>query len=208
MIANDILLPLRSRLRDQGLEAKKPYYWSDGELLDYLDSAFQEVATRLGMFSKSIPMTKNNDIFMLPKDFSGILSVSVNGKICIQKSYAWVSRNKALLGSYTDYVAYLNYDGIRIYPTPANDALVELDYSYTKNIKDIDTDIELPSICKNLLLFNCLYLANQKETEGKMVSLKKSEHYRNLYEKELADLKETIFEYKSSKNIRTKFRKV
>lgn len=201
MTFDDILLVVKENLRDE-----KEANWSNESLLDKIRLAYQEVAKELLIYQKSISYTHTGEDvpLVLPKDIIKPIGIFINARPLDLKSFEWVTKHRLELQHYQ--VAYTNFDGLRIFPLPKKDDIIEMVYQFTQTIYDKEVVLDLPELAKNALVFYTLYLANQLETRKE--SLQKSTYFKTEYSVEINKVKRDYLGFKNSKTYSPSYQRV
>jgi len=200
MLISDIILMVKERLRDE-----KNENWAESSLLDLVRIAYKEVSKELQIYQKSILYTHDGSVkpLPLPRDLLQLIAVFLNDVKLDIKSYEFSMRHR---DESTYPIAIINYDGLRITPTPQAGSIVEAVYKFVQPIYSADVEVDLPELAHNALLFYTLYMANQKETRKD--SLEKSNYYLGMYSAEITKVKKDFLGFKNSRNIYPQYVKV
>lgn len=190
MRLNDVFLHLKNKLRVSDYEL-----FAEAELIDACSLAYQEVCKELNIFRKSIyldPLYRegNETFYFKPKDIVAITAISLNGQILSIKSFDFVkTRTVDFVCAYiiAEHIVLVNGTG-----------RINVSYSYTKSLQDLNEELELPSIALDTILNYALYLLKR---ENRPDSLQRSTAYLQLYENSLGKLKHAISGVQNSKNI-------
>lgn len=200
MVVNDILLMAKQRLRDE-----KSENWDENSLLDLVKIAYREVSKEMQIYQKSIAYTVDGTStpLPLPKDLLTLIAVYIAEDKLDIKSFEWAMKHR---NENQYYIAIINYDGLRIVPTPAVGTVVDVIYKFVQPIYSKEVVLDLPELAISALLFYTLYLANQKETRKD--SLEKANYYLGLYSAEISKVKKDFLEFKNSQHIYANYIKV
>lgn len=200
MLISDIILMVKERLRDE-----KSENWTETSLLDLVKIAYKEVSKELQIYQKSILYTHDGSAnpLPLPRDLLQLIAVYLNDVKLDIKSYEYAMKHR---DANANYIAIINYDGLRITPNPPVTSVVEAVYKFIQPIYSANTIVDLPELAHNALLFYTLYMANQKETRKD--SLEKSNYYLGMYSAEITKVKKDFLSFKNSRNIYPQYIKV
>lgn len=197
---NDLFLHTKAKLRDNGVDA-----FADAEIIDCCSLAYEEVCKELGIFRKIVslaPFEKrdNEQFYPKPSDMVSIVALKHNGQILPIKSFDSVHS----VARFTQVCGYTLHDSIVVVNGRENES-IEVAYSYTKAINDLDESLELPSIALDTLQNYTLYLLKR---ENRTDALQKASVYLQFYQHSLAMLKNAILSVKNSKKIVSTYRVV
>lgn len=200
MTVNDVLLMVVARLRDEKYEN-----WSENSLIDLIRLAHNEVAKEMQIFQKSIRYTHDGSAnpLPLPRDILKLIAVFLAEEPLDIKSYEWATKHKI---DALHQFAIINFDGLRIVPTPTAGDVVEVVYQFTRPIYTKEEVIDIPDLAFNALLFYALYLANQRETRKD--SIERANYYFGLYNAEINKVKKDFLSFKNSQTIYPNYLKV
>lgn len=202
----EILLAIRSRLNDTDI---KNYRWSDGELIDMINSSLANLSKELLMFSYTEIYTIKNgeNRYRLPHNCMRVISVNIENNPAIIKSFDWMSHHKHTIDDDNYYVC-MDEKSFFLYPKELlKDGMkVEVNYNFIEQINLKTDEIPISLVAKNALLFYAMHLAYQINTSDKNTG--KSTHYLNLYDKEVLSLRELYYKNRHSKGLRSPFIKV
>lgn len=197
---NDLFLHTKAKLRDNGVDA-----FADAEIIDCCSLAYEEVCKELGIFRKTIELKPfeqqgNEQFYPKPSDMVSIVALKHNGQIMPIKSFDSVHS----VERYSDVCGYVLHDTIVIV-NGKEGMRIELAYSYTKAIHDLNENLELPTIALEPLQNYTLYLLKR---ENRTDALQKANVYLQFYQHSLAGLKNCILGVKNSKKIVSTYRVV
>jgi len=198
MLVNDILLATRKNLADQ-----KEEKWSNGELIDNINSAIIEICRDTLIFKSTIyiDLFDNKESYNLPKDFLSIIHASVADEDCIIKSYDYLQKNYLNISDYT-----IALDGINLHLYPRVTDKMRFSYNYFIQIDEIEDEVQLPLFVKNALVFYVMHLAHMSPVKSE--NMKLSVDYLKLYKTEIQTIKDTLLSNKNSRNTKTKHQRI
>ncbi|MDE7317322.1 MAG: hypothetical protein K2N12_06290 [Helicobacter sp.] len=200
MKLNDLFLHTKSKLRDNGVDA-----FADAEIIDCCSLAYEEVCKELGIFRKIVSLSPfekrgNEQFYPKPSDMVSIVALKHNGQILPIKSFDSVHS----VERFSDICGYTLHDAIVVVNGKENES-IEVAYSYTKTINDLNESLELPTIALETLQNYTLYLLKR---ENRTDALQKASVYLQFYQHSLIGLKNAILSVKNSKKIVSTYRVV
>lgn len=201
---NELLVACRSRLGD--IEPKK-YRWSDEELIDYINMSISSISIELQPFTHThfFYVKKNEDRYILPHNFTRILSITLDDKPLNIVGYEYFVQNKININELS---ASFDEQSVFLYPIARfkENQKIEISYKYIEEVSTKEDKIKLSTAAKKALLFHTLHLAYQINTSERNIG--KTAQYLSLYQEEMIRIKPTFYTHKHSKKIRNKFKRI
>lgn len=144
---NELLVACRSRLGD--IEPKK-YRWSDEELIDYINMSISSISIELQPFTHThfFYVKKNEDRYILPHNFTRILSITLDDKPLNIVGYEYFVQNKININELS---ASFDEQSVFLYPIARfkENQKIEISYKYIEEVSTKEDKIKLSTAAKS-----------------------------------------------------------
>ncbi|TLD83951.1 hypothetical protein LS70_003845 [Helicobacter sp. MIT 11-5569] len=193
MRAEDIILRVRTRLRDSNFESLR---FSDNELLDYLLSAQNDLIFAFNLNLETLHFELSSaESFKLPSNLLNLLCVRLNGVDIPLKSYSFLLKTP-----HSGLCVYQKSGNLYAFNTKVSGKLSVV-ANFGEESLDLEDTLLLPVLFADAATYGTIKRALQVETNE--ANLQRVAFYENIYKQELQTLRAKLNAQRERKNIKT-----